>query len=57
MPVYVCGGVRDGIAPPSNLEAIARQIPHAQLEMFDGGHLFMLQDARAFPAIIEFLRQ
>ena len=56
MPVYICGGTRDGIAPPSNIEALAAQIPTARLEMFDGGHLFMIQDRRAFPAMIEFLR-
>jgi 3-oxoadipate enol-lactonase len=56
MPVYVCGGVRDGIAPPSNLEALASRIPHARLELFDGGHLFMIQDRRAWPAMVECLR-
>jgi 3-oxoadipate enol-lactonase len=55
MPVYVCGGTRDGIAPPSNLEAIAAAIPNPRLEFFDGGHLFMVQDRRAFPAMVEFL--
>jgi 3-oxoadipate enol-lactonase len=56
MPVYVCGGVRDQIAPKANVEALAGRIPGAKLEFFDGGHLFMAQDARAWPAIIEFLR-
>jgi 3-oxoadipate enol-lactonase len=55
MPVYVCGGVRDQIAPKANVEALAGRIPDAKLEFFDGGHLFMAQDARAWPAIIEFL--
>ena len=54
-PVLVCGGRFDGIAPPANLEAIARQIPRAQLELFDGGHYFMLQDPAAFQRMIEFL--
>jgi len=56
MPVYICGGTRDGIAPPANLEALASQVPGAKLELFDGGHLFMIQDRRAWPAMIEFLR-
>lgn len=54
-PVLVCGGRFDGIAPPANLEAIARQIPQAELELFEGGHYFMLQDPTAFPRMIDFL--
>ncbi len=57
MPVYICGGHRDGIAPPENQHAMARQIPNAKLELFDGGHLFLLQDRSAFPKITEFLRE
>ncbi len=33
-----------------------QQIAGARLELFDGGHLFFLQDARAFPRIAAFLR-
>ena len=55
MPVYVCGGRYDGIAPPENQHAMAQQIPDAKLELFDGGHLFLMQDRRASPAIREFL--
>jgi 3-oxoadipate enol-lactonase len=55
MPVFICGGRYDGIAPVANLEAIRRQIPHAHLELFDGGHLFVRQDARAFERIAGFL--
>jgi 3-oxoadipate enol-lactonase len=56
-PTYVCGGRYDGIAPPSNLDAIATQIPGAELELFDGGHLFLLQDRSAFPRILDFLQR
>jgi len=55
MPIYVCGGEYDGIAPVENAEALARQIPAARLELFEGGHLFLIEDRRAFPAIVEFL--
>ncbi len=55
MPVLVCGGRFDGIAPPANQQALERQIPNATLEMFDGGHVFMMQDRSAFPRMIEFL--
>jgi 3-oxoadipate enol-lactonase len=54
-PTLVCGGRFDGIAPPPNSEFLARAIPGARLEMFDGGHGFFMQDADALPAIIAFL--
>ncbi len=55
-PTLVCGGRTDGIAPPANSEYLASHIPGARLELFDGGHLFFMQDATAFPAIVEFLQ-
>lgn len=57
IPVLICGGRYDGIAPKSNLEAICRQIPQAGLELFEGGHLFFLQDPKAFESIQTFLTQ
>jgi 3-oxoadipate enol-lactonase len=56
LPVYICGGRYDGIALPANLEALQRQIPDARLEFFEGGHLFLMQDPRAFERITAFLR-
>jgi 3-oxoadipate enol-lactonase len=56
-PTLVCGGRFDGIAPPANSEFLARAIPGARLELFDGGHGFFMQDAAALPAIIAFLAE
>lgn len=56
MPVYICGGLYDGIAKPLNLKAVQEQIPESRLEMFEGGHLFYVQDPRAFDRIAAFLR-
>ena len=56
MPVYLCGGRYDGIATPANLKAMQKQIPGARLELFEGGHLFFIQDPRAFDRIVSFLR-
>jgi 3-oxoadipate enol-lactonase len=56
VPVYCCGGRFDGIAPPANMEAIARQIPGAKLELFEGGHMFLMQDRSAYPKIVSFLQ-
>lgn len=55
MPVLVTGGRFDGIAPPANQEVLAQRIPGALLRMYDGGHLFMVQDRRAWPEITDWL--
>jgi 3-oxoadipate enol-lactonase len=55
IPVYICGGRYDGIATPANLNALQKQIPGSRLELFKGGHLFFLQDPRAFERISAFL--
>jgi 3-oxoadipate enol-lactonase len=54
-PTLVAGGRYDGIAPPANSEAIASQIPAAELRLYEGGHLFFVQDRAAMPDIIGFL--
>jgi 3-oxoadipate enol-lactonase len=54
-PVLVMGGRYDRLAPPENLEALAGRMPGARLRFFEGGHLFMLEDKAAFPAMAEFL--
>jgi 3-oxoadipate enol-lactonase len=33
-----------------------KQIPEARLEMFEGGHLFYVQDPRAFDRLTAFLK-
>ena len=54
-PVLVAGGTYDGIAPPETQRRLAARIPGARLEMFEGGHLFMLQDRRAIQVMQQFL--
>ena len=54
-PTLVCAGRYDGIAPLSNSEFLARGIPNARLEVFDGGHAFFMQDPSALPAMRAFL--
>ncbi|TNE47640.1 MAG: alpha/beta hydrolase [Deltaproteobacteria bacterium] len=55
MPVYVCGGTYDGAVPAENIHAIHQQIPQAQLDFFEGGHLFLMEDLSAHQAIRDFL--
>lgn len=54
-PVLVCAGRFDAIAPVANAEAIAAQIPNSELALFEGGHLFMVQDPLAMDRIGTFL--
>jgi len=54
-PTLVAGGRYDGVAPPANSQAIADRIPGAELRLYEGGHLFFVQDRAAYPDIIEFL--
>ena len=53
--VMIAAGRYDGIAPLDRQENMAKRIANADLQVFDGGHLFLLQDRAAFPKIIEFL--
>ena len=55
-PVLVCGGRYDGIALPETQARLAARIPGAALRMFDGGHLFMIQDRTAAPAMADWLK-
>jgi len=55
-PTLCCGGRYDGIARPQNLENLASRIPDARLELFEGGHGFLLEDRSAFARIIAFLK-
>ena len=55
MPVLVCAGAYDGIAPPENSRAIVAQIPSARYEEFEGGHGFLWQDPTAAERITAFL--
>lgn len=54
-PTLVAAGRYDGIAPLPNSEAIAAGIPGAELRVYEGGHAFFAQDARALPEVLDFL--
>lgn len=53
----VAAGKYDGIAPLGNCEALAGQIPDAELRVYEGGHLFMYQDRSAYPDFATFLER
>ena len=54
-PVMIAAGRYDGIALPDTQAKLAARIPGAKLQWFEGGHLFMIQDRTATPAIADFL--
>jgi 3-oxoadipate enol-lactonase len=56
-PVLIAGGRYDGVALPATQEKMAARIPGARLQMFEGGHLFMIQDRTANRAILAFLAE
>jgi 3-oxoadipate enol-lactonase len=54
-PTLVAAGRYDGIAPVANSEVLAERLPDARLQVFEGGHVFLVQDPTAFRSITEFL--
>lgn len=55
-PTFLAGGFFDGIAKPESMRAMQKQIPQAQLSFYNGGHLFMFQDKRAYEDLIAFFK-
>jgi pimeloyl-ACP methyl ester carboxylesterase len=54
-PTLVTAGRYDGIAPLPNSEAIVSRIPDSELRVYEGGHIFFVQDPSAMPDILDFL--
>ena len=54
-PTLVAAGRFDATARPENSEAITVAVPGAELRIYEGGHLFLLQDPRAVAEIMDFL--
>ena len=55
-PVMIAAGRFDGIALPATQEKMAARIKGSKLQFFDGGHMFMIQDRSAIPAMVSFLK-
>ena len=56
-PTLIAAGRYDGIALPATQQKMAERIPGATLQWFEGGHLFMIQDRAATPAVTAFLTE
>ena len=55
VPVFLLGGKYDGIAPVENMESMHLKIIDSKLEFYEGGHLFLIQDKKAFKDIVNWL--
>lgn len=55
-PVMIAAGKYDGIALPQSQHNMQARIKGSVLQFFEGGHLFMIQDRAAMPAMIQFLK-
>jgi 3-oxoadipate enol-lactonase len=55
VPVLIAAGKYDGIARPETQLGLAMRIGGSTLRFFEGGHMFMIQDRAAYPAMIAFL--
>ena len=53
--VMIAAGRYDGIALPQTQHNLASRIAGAELRFFEGGHMFMIQDRTAIPAMAAFL--
>jgi pimeloyl-ACP methyl ester carboxylesterase len=54
-PTLVAAGRYDGVAPPANSEAIASRIDGAVVRIYEGGHVFVIQDRTSMEGVIDFL--
>ena len=57
MPILLAGGRYDDIAPVANMQALDAQLANSELRLFEGGHLFLIQDKQAYPEIVSWLQQ
>ena len=57
VPVLLQGGKYDGIAPPKNMKFLSDNIQSSTLKFYEGGHLFLIQDKKAFQDIISWLKK
>ena len=47
-PTLICAGEADEVVPVENAEALSRLIPHAEVQLFPGRHLFFFESNGAF---------
>lgn len=56
IPVQCAGGLYDDIATPDAMRRMSERIPGADLKLYDGGHMFFIQNPEAYDDLITFFR-
>lgn len=56
VPTFICGGKYDNLAPVSNLNALHSAIRGSSMKLYEGGHMFLLQDRQALLDIVAYLK-
>lgn len=56
VPVQCAGGLYDLIATPEATRNMAGQIPNSELKLYEGGHMFFIQNPEAYDDLIAFFR-
>lgn len=56
VPSMCAGGTNDDIATPDAMRRMADRIPHGELKLYDGGHMFFIQNPEAYDDLIEFFK-
>lgn len=55
-PTLICAGKDDPLVPLANAHALQQAIPHAQLQILEGRHMFFFEHPRKFnQAVLDFL--
>jgi len=54
-PTLIACGEDDGVAPVDNSQALHEVIPGSEIKIFAGGHLFLRENAKAWPSLLKFL--
>ena len=54
-PTFIGCGRFDGLAPLENSQALHKRIENSTLKVYEGGHMFVVQDKEALPDATSFL--
>jgi 3-oxoadipate enol-lactonase len=56
VPAMCGGGTNDDIATPEAMRRMAERMPKGELKLYDGGHMFFIQNPEAYDDLLSFFR-
>lgn len=56
VPALCGGGTNDDIATPDAMRNLAERLPNGELKLYDGGHMFFIQNPEAYDDLIAFFQ-